>query len=250
MRIITSVRIRISVLFAVFFLSFGSIQAQLWSDNGAWGIYSADNFSVGIGTHTPTSALTVASTGGAAIVNISTNNPGNCWLQVGNSVGHMNVGVGAATPHPYLWSSTGSMFIGSDGSPAIFISGPNVGINTMDTKGYLFAVNGSAVFTKVVVKANGSWPDYVFNTDHRLRPLREVAQYIQQNHHLPELPSAAEVEKDGVDVGQNQAVLLKKIEELTLYVIAMEKDKNEMKRTISKQQKALSRLSALINSKK
>jgi hypothetical protein len=248
MSIFSCFRIRISVLFAILFLSIGSIEAQ-WTSNAS-SIYSTDGSFVGIGTHTPTSNLEVVGSGCCALVNFRTTGSSNAWLQVGNSVGHMNIGVGSATPHPYLWSSTGSMFIGDDGSPAVFISGSNVGINTSDTKGYRFAVNGDAVFNKVVVKPYGNWPDYVLTADYRLRPLREVAQYIQQNHHLPEVPSAAEVEKDGADLGHNQAVLLKKIEELTLYVIAMEKDKDEMKRTISKQQKELSRLCSLIHSKK
>jgi hypothetical protein len=107
----------------------------------------------------------------------------------------MNIGVGQITQSPYIWSDNGYFFIGSDGSPTLFVQGMsngNVGIGTTDTYGYKFAVNGSSIFTKVVVKPYGSWADYVFNTDYRLRPLGEVAQYIQQNHHLPELPSAAE----------------------------------------------------------
>lgn len=98
----------------------------------------------------------------------------------------------------------------------------NVGIGTADTKNYKFAVNGNAIFNKVVVKAY-PWADYVFQSNYRLRPLREVEQFINQNHHLPEVPTAAEVEKNGVDVGDNQATLLKKIEELTLYVIEQNK---------------------------
>jgi hypothetical protein len=103
-----------------------------------------------------------------------------------------------------------------------------VGINTNDTKGYRLAVNGDAVFTKVVVKAyNNNWPDYVFHASYRLRPLSEVEQYINQYHHqyhhLPEVPSAEEVKNNGLDVGDNQATLLKKVEELTLYLIDQNK---------------------------
>lgn len=99
----------------------------------------------------------------------------------------------------------------------------NVGIGTGDTKGYKLAVNGNAVFTKVVVKAYSNWPDYVFHANYRLRPLSEVAQYINQYHHLPEVVAAEDVEKNGLDVSDNQAALLKKIEELTLYVIEQDK---------------------------
>lgn len=99
----------------------------------------------------------------------------------------------------------------------------NIGIGTTDTKNYKFAVNGSAIFTKVVVKPYSNWPDYVFNSSYRLRPLSEVEQYIKQYGHLPEVPTADEVEKNGLDVGDNQATLLKKIEELTMYVIEQNK---------------------------
>jgi hypothetical protein len=99
----------------------------------------------------------------------------------------------------------------------------NVGIGTTDTKTYKFAVNGSAIFTKVVVKEYNNWPDYVFQPNYRLRPLGEVEKYINDHHHLPEVVSAEEVQKNGLDISENQAALLKKIEELTLYVIEQEK---------------------------
>jgi hypothetical protein len=111
----------------------------------------------------------------------------------------------------------------------------NVGIGTDDTKGYRLAVNGDAVFTKVKVKPFGNWPDYVFHSTYRLRSLSEVAQYIQQHHHLPEVPSAEEVKNNGLDVGDNQAVLLKKIEELTLYIIHQNKQIEDQERSIREQ---------------
>lgn len=99
----------------------------------------------------------------------------------------------------------------------------NVCVNTSDPKGYKLAVNGAAVFTKAVVKANGNWPDYVFAPSYHLPSLNELDAYIQQHQHLPELPSAKEVENQGIDLGASQAVLLKKIEELTLYIIEQDK---------------------------
>lgn len=99
----------------------------------------------------------------------------------------------------------------------------NIGIGTADTKNYRLAVNGSAIFTKAVVKAYGNWPDFVFEDSYQLPPLSTVEKYIRENKHLPEVPSAAEVAKNGLDLGTNQAVLLKKIEELTLYLIKQEK---------------------------
>jgi hypothetical protein len=100
----------------------------------------------------------------------------------------------------------------------------NVGIGTADPKGYKLAVNGNAIFEKVIVKQYQNWPDYVFHATYRLRPLSEVEQFIKQYQHLPGVPSAADVEKNGLNLGDNQASLLKKIEELTLYLIEQNKE--------------------------
>lgn len=99
----------------------------------------------------------------------------------------------------------------------------NVSIGTSNAQGYKLAVNGEAIFTKAKVKEFGNWPDYVFNKDYQLPSLAEVEKYIQQNKHLPGIPAAAQVKKDGLDIGSNQAALLKKIEELTLYIIEQNK---------------------------
>jgi len=76
---------------------------------------------------------------------------------------------------------------------------------------------------------NPGWPDYVFEDDYNLLPLSEVEQYIQQNKHLPQIPSAREVEENGVELGDMQRKLLLKIEELTLYIIQMQKEIDELK---------------------
>ncbi len=67
------------------------------------------------------------------------------------------------------------------------------------------------------------WPDFVFESDYDLLPLGELQSYIKKNKHLPEVPSAKEVEKDGIDLVEMNRILLKKVEELTLYLI----DQNE-----------------------
>ncbi|MET7000409.1 hypothetical protein [Chitinophaga defluvii] len=83
-------------------------------------------------------------------------------------------------------------------------------------------VNGNIKARKVKVTVT-EWPDYVFETSYPLPPLSFVAQFIQQNKHLPGMPAATTVAKEGIDLGSNQVVLLKKIEELTLYIIAQDK---------------------------
>jgi len=127
---------------------------------------------------------------------------------------------------PTLWASAfGGMKFMTQSVPRITITGTgNVGIGTDDTKGYKFAVNGDAIFTKIKVKANASWPDYVFEESYQLPPLAEIAAYIKTHKHLPEIPAAAEIEKDGQDVGEMNRQLLKKVEELTLYLIQQQQE--------------------------
>lgn len=73
------------------------------------------------------------------------------------------------------------------------------------------------------------WPDYVFGEGYRLRPLAEVEEYVKEHSHLPDVPSAAEVEAEGADLGEMNKVLLQKVEELTLYIIDLQKQVNELK---------------------
>ena len=98
---------------------------------------------------------------------------------------------------------------------------------------YSLAVNGNAIFNKAVIKVYGNWSDYVFNEDYKLMPLDALEKYIKANHHLPEIPSAKEVEKDGIDIGTNQALLLKKIEELTLIIIDLNKKIEKQEKSIA-----------------
>lgn len=126
----------------------------------------------------------------------------------------------------------------TNNSARIFIASTGeVGIGTFDVPAaYKLSVEGSVRARKIRVDA-ASWPDYVFHPTYRLRPLHEVELFIKTNSHLPEVPSAEEVQKEGIDLGDNQAVLLKKIEELTLYIIeqnkrleAVEKELKQLKK--------------------
>ena len=87
----------------------------------------------------------------------------------------------------------------------------------------MLAVAGSAVATSFTVKTVANWPDYVFKPEYQLPSLQEVKSYIDQNHHLPEMPSATEVAQDGLNLGEVNKLLAKKVEELTLYLIEQQK---------------------------
>ncbi|ULQ55437.1 hypothetical protein KJS94_12370 [Flavihumibacter rivuli] len=107
-----------------------------------------------------------------------------------------------------------------------------VGVGTPDTKGYQLAVAGSMIAEKVKVKLQGSWPDYVFDSSYTLRPITELETYIKKHKHLPDIPSASEVADKGLDVGENQSFLLKKIEELSLYIIELNKQNEQLKHSM------------------
>ncbi|QJD96117.1 hypothetical protein HH214_09635 [Mucilaginibacter robiniae] len=97
----------------------------------------------------------------------------------------------------------------------------NVGIGIDDPQAKL-AVNGM-IRSKEVKVETANFPDYVFKSSYRLPSLEEVKTYIDKNKHLPEVPAAAEVEKEGMNLGEMNKVLLKKVEELTLYLIQQRK---------------------------
>ncbi|PSL26462.1 hypothetical protein [Chitinophaga ginsengisoli] len=109
----------------------------------------------------------------------------------------------------------------------------NVGIGTTDTKGYKLAVNGDAMFTRIQVKAFANWPDYVFRESYKLMSLQELEAYVKENNHLPEVPSVKEIQKEGINVADMNAILLKKIEELTLHLIEQDKRNKEQEMEIA-----------------
>ena len=101
---------------------------------------------------------------------------------------------------------------------------------------YKLAVSGGILTEKVRVATNGTpfWADYVFESTFKLKSLKEVENFIIQNKHLPDVPSTSDVTKNGIDLAETQAILLQKIEELTLYVIQQQKEIDKLKRKVNK----------------
>ena len=116
----------------------------------------------------------------------------------------------------------------------------NVGIGTTTPNNKL-EVNGTIRSKKVLVQAS-PWPDYVFDSDYKLRSLKEVEAHIKVNKHLPEVPSAKEVEAQGLDLAEMNMLLMKKVEELTLYLIQENKEKEEMKALLLEMRQELNTL--------
>jgi len=95
--------------------------------------------------------------------------------------------------------------------------------------GYKLAVGGKIIAEEVVVKLQSNWPDYVFEPGYKLPELEELQLFILRNKHLPDVPSANEIEENGISLGEMNSLLLKKIEELTLYVIELKKEITKLK---------------------
>lgn len=126
-----------------------------------------------------------------------------------------------------FWKPAGSNGFGNH---FMFISDKgNVSIGTDNSKGYKFAVKGKMIAEEVVVKLHGNWPDFVFKKEYGLMSLEDVECFIKENSHLPNMPSASEVEGAGIPLGEMNAKLLQKVEELTLYVIELKKEIDELK---------------------
>ncbi|UII22651.1 hypothetical protein [Fulvivirga ligni] len=103
-----------------------------------------------------------------------------------------------------------------------------IGYNINVPNGYLLGVGGKAIMEEVVVQLKSQWPDYVFEEDYSRPTLMELIDYIRINKHLPGIPSAQEVQEEGIAVGEMNAKLLEKVEELTLYLIELKKENEKL----------------------
>lgn len=129
-------------------------------------------------------------------------------------------------------SGSGNSLNAADGDPtdAVYVDNEgNVGIGTTNPGIYKLAVNGTIKTKEVVVETTG-WSDFVFKEHYALMPLGQLEKYIKNNRHLPQIPSAEDVAVKGINIGSMQSRLLQKIEELTLYMIALEKKTEEFEK--------------------
>ncbi|SEK54374.1 hypothetical protein SAMN05421740_10233 [Parapedobacter koreensis] len=117
----------------------------------------------------------------------------------------------------------------------------NVGIGTDNPQAKL-AVNGNIRATEVKVKNDIAVPDYVFEPDYDLPELSEIAAYIKEHKHLPEIPSAKDIEKDGLDLAEMNLLLLKKVEELTLHLIKLDGEKKDLQHQVNELKTVVTRI--------
>ncbi|MFC1452189.1 hypothetical protein ACFLSJ_02445 [Verrucomicrobiota bacterium] len=136
----------------------------------------------------------------------------------------------------YLDGGTGIFCRASHGSGGwsnllVMTSSGNIGMGEPNPTNKL-AVDGTIQCRELIVTDSG-WSDFVFAPDYELRPLDDVEAYIRANGHLPDIPSAEDVAQGGVPVGRMQARLLRKIEELTLYLIELKKENSTLRRNLA-----------------
>ena len=104
------------------------------------------------------------------------------------------------------------------------------------------AVNGSIRSRDVIVETS-NWPDYVFEPSYKLPTLKEIKSYIDRKHHLPEVPSEKEILENGHNLGELNKLMMKKVEELTLYLIEQDEYQRKQDKKLADQQRQIDRLS-------
>jgi hypothetical protein len=232
---------------------------------GQWGtqgtnIYNTNTGNVGIGTTTPGAKLSVNSNrvvfGGASIVGGYGSSEFAMELQAAGSSGNVYLGLvgaingsnrnytylvnapaigysgilvstaGTATPIPF------TMWVGGSERFRVLTNGNFlIGKTSQTNSNYKLDVNGRVRANEVVVNTSGA--DFVFEENYPLLSLKEVEQHIKAEKHLPGIPSATEMQENGMGLGEMQNKLLQKIEELTLYVIDLKKENDVLKERIN-----------------
>jgi hypothetical protein len=150
--------------------------------------------------------------------NLTMQTNGAARLTILNSNGY--VGIGTTSP-AYMLDVNGSVNATSQMSIACTIPA-----------GYKLAVGGKIIAEEVVLKLQANWPDYVFEKDYKLPSFEELQLFIAQHKHLPGVPSANQVQDNGISVAEMNSILLKKIEELTLYIIELKKENEKQEAAI------------------
>lgn len=189
--------------------------------------------------------LVITPTSGDAIIN--RNNAGNLILASGGGTSNIrfNFGYGGGSGGIQIYDGSttryGNLSVNSSGNLNISSSGGFVGIGTSLPDAPL-TVFGQIHATEIKVTTTVPGPDYVFEKEYRLRPMNEIKAYVEANKHLPEIPSAKEMDENGIQLGEMNLKLLQKIEELTLYLIDFKEDLEKIKKENELLKEELARL--------
>ncbi len=203
----------------------GGANLQLWANPSAGAsslvAYFKQNGNVGIGTSNPKQKLHVYGNR----LRLSTPGNGNRFIEMRTDGAHMDLNANGG--NLYLHANTGNTIIQRFGG--------KIGMGTSYIPaGYKLAVDGRIICEELKVQLTGDWPDYVFEDNYDLMPLDELEAEIESKGHLPGIPSAKEVAAEGITVGEMQRKMMEKIEELTLYVIDLKKENEELREIIER----------------
>ena len=190
----------------------GKIGLELIANNTV-GLYIGNLGKVGIGTTSPNYQLSFGKNDGATLAMYE------------NELGVNMTGL------RYNVEKIGLELIANNTVGLYIANGGNVGVGTLIPDKEL-TVNGTIHAKEVLVDNLGPLADFVFKPTYKLMSLYEVEQYVNANRHLPEIPSASEVEKKGLNLGEMQNKLLQKVEELTLYIIEQQKKIDHLEKIV------------------
>ncbi|MFZ1678474.1 MAG: hypothetical protein WAT91_14435 [Saprospiraceae bacterium] len=189
-------------------------------------LFVSDNGNVGIGTGSPSAKLQVVGRG------VFSNN--GQALAIDGVDPHMAF-YQSGVYRSFIEQTGTTLFLGVNGGK-MHLDASQIAIgdvyNTANT--YKLAVSGKVICEELKVELHTSWPDYVFGNNYDLLPLAELKSFIATNNHLPNIPKASEVENNGFEVGEMNRKLLEKVEELTLYIINLQDQIDELKANTEK----------------
>jgi hypothetical protein len=218
-------------------------------------LFLADDGTIGMGTDNPTTRLTLDGWAGDVLKTISTgSNAKSISVNLKSGVnqisetflvrtdGQTSISYNSLNNSPFIISNSAvsnnnnnKIFeVQPDGKTIIGAQRQTAGPHT----NAVLTVYGKAVATEVIVTQQ-NWFDIVFADNYALRPLSEVEAFYKANKHLPDIPSEKEVLNDGVNVGDMNGLLLKKIEELTIYLVEQEKKIAEQEKKINELNKKI-----------
>jgi hypothetical protein len=213
----------------------GAVQSPL--SLGNWGSPQTTTPSFAFNTSdNGTSFLDIHATRWGSSVTFSRSDPSNNSYNLMSVYGYNGAG---ATLALYNSSNAQGLLLNAQGTT--YFTGGAVAIGTTNPGTSQLAVQGTIETSKVVVTATSPFPDFVFDPGYRLPSLDSLDNYIRTNRHLPEMPTADSVDKIGLDLGNSQIVLVKKIEELTLYLIEQDKEMKLLKEKIGQLEEQLNK---------
>lgn len=232
---------------------YSTIQS-IQSSGSAWGMLGLNPHGgyVGIGTTAPAYALDVETNTLLDCIRIGYNNnsgmvrlhPNSLTAGAYNGItqaGDAGIvyGISGSTPSNFGFVIT-PWAMGTSGIRLTPSGNVLIGKGTQTNSNYILDVNGYTRSNEIVVNTTGA--DFVFDADYKLDPLRDLERYIIKEHHLPGIAPAAQMQQEGLNLGENQTQLLAKIEELTLYVIQQDKEKSVLEKKIEALETRLEKL--------